>query len=756
MKPCHVFVRFLLAVFLVPAVMSAALAQPAGTASINGFVEDASSGETLIGANVYLSETEEGAATNTSGYFTMPGLAPGSYTLVCSYVGYTPYRTTVELEAGEELRLDIELVPKGVEIDEVVVRANRETAEDVRRLGGAQLDTELIKEAPAVLEPDVFRSLQLLPGVAASSDYSSGLYIRGGSPDQTLILLDNTTVYNPSHFFGLFSTFNPDAIKDVRLYKGAYPAEYGGRLGSVVDIYNKDGNRRRTGGNLSLGLLASRAMIEGPHPMGSWMLAVRRSTLEPLLGVLNRQEVEGIPEGFYFYDVNGKINLDVSGNDRFSLAFYAGTDNLEFPFSDDAQINVQYGNRTMSANWTHVFSDRLFSNLTVTGSRYFSTPRFEIAGTPFERDNTISDYSARGDLELALNENHELEVGFWGGHFDLLLADRFDGEETVNADIPSIYTYVYLQDTYEPNARWTIRGGLRGSYFERGGYLRWAPRLSAEYQPSTRVRLQAGYGRYHQFLTLISSEVFSGFDTWLTTGRGVAPAYGDQAAVGVKLELPQQVTVDVEGYFRTMEDLFELDPRISDVAGLEYNELFHFGEGYAYGAEFLLERRRGQLTGHLAYTYGITRRRYPDLNDGAYYPPKYDRTHDIKALLNYKLSDHWRVSMVFSWSTGQAYTRPTARYRLSRDPFQSGPRSVFMTSFNNRRLPAYHRLDLGISRMGRFFGVADYRLQLQLINAYSRRNIWFYLFEFEGDAVDRTEVPQIPVPLPNISFSLDF
>lgn len=733
-----------------------ASAQQDETASISGFVQDASTGETLIGANVYLEETESGAATNSSGYFTIPSLAPGSYTLICSYIGYRAFRREIELEADEQRRLTIELVPEEVAIDEVVVSAEEDIAEEMRRIGGAHLDTEVIKQAPAVLEPDVFRSLQLLPGVQAASDYSSGLYIRGGSPDQTLILLDNTTVYNPSHFFGLFSTFNPDAIKDVRLYKGAFPAEYGGRLGSVVDIHNKDGNRRSTHGGLSVGLLASRAIVEGPHPMGSWMLAVRRSTLEPLLAALNRQDVEGIPDGFYFYDVNGKLNLDLSQDDRFSVAFYAGTDNLDFPFSEDAQVNVRYGNRTMSANWTHIFSDRLFGNLTLTGSRYFSKPRFQIAGTPFQRNNTITDYSAKGDVELAAGEDHSIEAGFWAGHFDLSLQDQFDGEVTVDADIPSAYSYLYVQDTYEPTSRWTITGGLRGNFFARGSYLRWAPRLSVEYQPADGVRLQTGYGRYHQFLTLITNELFSGFDTWLTTGQDVPPAYGDQAALGVKFQLPREIDIDVEGYFRTMEELFELDPRLSDVAGLEYNELFHFGEGYAYGSELLLERRRGRLNGHLAYTFGVTRRQYPDINDGDYYPPKYDRTHDVTALLNYDITDHWRLSTVYKWATGQAYTRPTARYRLNNDPFQSQPRPVFVTSLNNRRLPPYHRLDVGVTRMGRFFGFADYRLQLQVINAYSRRNIWFYLFEFQQGEVERTEVPQIPIPLPNISFSLDF
>ncbi|MDE2996724.1 MAG: TonB-dependent receptor, partial [Bacteroidota bacterium] len=224
-----------------------------------------------------------GTATNNSGYYSLSGLVAGTHTLQVSYIGYEPLEFDVTLAAGETLRRDLDLEPLSLEVAEVVVTADADTEEEQRRLGVSKMPTATIRQLPTILEPDVFRSLQLLPGVKSASDFSSGLYIRGGSPDQTLILLDRTTVYNPTHFFGVFSTFNPDAIKDVRLYKGAYGSEYGGRIGSVVDIYNKDGNRRSRAGSVSLGLLASRAMIEGPHRKGSWMLALRRSTVEPLL-----------------------------------------------------------------------------------------------------------------------------------------------------------------------------------------------------------------------------------------------------------------------------------------------------------------------------------------------------------------------------------------------------------------------------------------------------------------------------------------
>ena len=298
--------------------------------ALSGYIKDADTGETLIAANIAILETNRGTTTNTLGYYTLTNLRPGSYTLAVSYIGYRPFSMELRLETGETRRLDIELEPEILSGEEIVVESTREQ-EALKNIGRAQITTQTIKELPAIFEADVFRSIQFLPGVKAASDFSSGLYIRGGSPDQTLILLDRTTVYNPSHFFGFFSTFNPDAIKDVRLYKGGYPPEYGGRLGSVLSIYNKDGNRNKTQATATLGMLASRAAIEGPIPNGSYMFAMRRSTLEPLLGAL-RANNDNIPSLFYFLDTNGKLNLDIGANDKFSLAFYSGKDRVDFPF----------------------------------------------------------------------------------------------------------------------------------------------------------------------------------------------------------------------------------------------------------------------------------------------------------------------------------------------------------------------------------------------------------------------------------------
>ena len=738
-------------------------------ASLRGYVRDASTGETLLQANVVVTETGEGTATNNAGYYTLRGLTPGTYTVAFSYIGFRTRTDTVTLAAGEERRLDVELVPADLEAEEVVVTGESDAEAMERQIGTDRLRTATVTELPSVLQPDVFRSLSLLPGVTTASDYSSNLYIRGGGPDQTLVLLDGTTVYNPTHFFGFFSTFNPDAIKDVQLYKGAYPAEYGGRLGSVVSIYNKDGNRRETTGGLSVGLLASRAYIEGPYgadedPAGSYMVAVRRSTLEPVLAALRGADVEGIPESFSFYDVNAKVNYDVGPDDKLSLALYGGQDFLDLQFQEQGRFDINYGNQTVSADWTHLFGDQVFSTLTVTGSRYRSTPVATLAGTQFTQENGVTDLSVNADVEYTPNEAHTVKGGLRTSTLAFTLRNTFDGTTTFDQRITGQRAAVYLQDTYEPNGTWTLRGGLRGTYFSRGGFWRFSPRLSVDYTLTPDVQLQAAYGRYHQFLTLETSELFTGFDTWLMADAGVPPSYGDQVAVGVKARLGPDWRLEVEGYGRTMRALFEQDPFLPDEAGVPYPERFHFGDGRAYGAEVLLRRQEGPLTGFLSYTLGRTERRFPNVNlseDGApqYYTPKYDRTHSLTLAANYRLTDAWRLSGTFNYNTGQAYTRPTLRYELVDDPFQppTEARNVLVSPFNNARLPAYHRLDLGVARTGRLFGVADYELQIQAINAYSRRNIWFYQYSSEDDGtLDRTEVPQIPVPIPNLSFSLTF
>lgn len=748
MKFLLIFLAFIVAGIL------PAQASSKNQASINGYITDESTGETLIGATVLIKDTDFGATTNTSGYYQIRGVPSGTFTLRVSYMGYATLEQEITLEAGDELRLDISLIPRGLELDELVVVSEREQ-EERRNIGRRNISTDLITQSPGVLQDDVFRSIQLLPGIAAASDFSSGLYIRGGSPDQTLIQLDQTTVYNPTHFFGFFSTFNPDAIKDVQVYKGTYPAEYGGRLGSVVDIYNKDGNRNEHGGVLSLGMLSSRVMTEGPVGNGSYMVAYRRSTLEPVLAVL-RNQVEGVPDSFYFYDLNAKFNYELDDHNRVSTAFYAGTDDVVLPFEEELNFDLRYGNQTFSTSWTHIASSNLFANFRLTGSRYFNYPFADIGGTEFERDNRVNELSLRADFDWLPAPRHELNAGIWGARLNFTLNDTFDDAPILESTINSWYTAAYLQNIWRPTPQWRINAGIRGEYFSRGDHWRLGPRLTTDYYLTENLRLQAGYGRYYQFLTLVTNEAFSGFDVWLTTDNNVPPAYGDQFAAGFKYEPFDNWEVELEGYYRTMNDLFELDPFQGGTGGFEYHELFRFGKGYAYGIEALVERSAGSVNGFIGYTYGKTRRKFPEFNQDRFFPPRYDRRHDITALVNYELSNSWQLSSTFTYQTGQAFTKPTGRTGLVNSPFQNTRTNTLIVGrVNASRMPAYNRLDISAIRRGNFFDWADSELQLQIINVYSRRNIWFYSYDFEENPPEVQQVPLLPI-LPSVTYTLNF
>jgi hypothetical protein len=738
-------------------------------ASVSGTVRDAETGETLVQATVLAEGTARGAATNRQGFYALTGLEAGAATLVFSYIGYEPVRETLTLAPGERRRLDVALQPATFEGGEVVVESEAPIEEE-KAVGVQEVPIRLIQQIPSAVENDLFRALQLLPGVKAASDFSSRLYIRGGSPDQTLILLDQTTVYNPTHFFGFFSTFNTDAIKDVRIYKGGYPAEYGGRLGSVIDVSNRDGNRNRLDGKVSVGLLASRVNAEGPFRLpatdmrGSWFLALRRSTLEPLLAALRESE-EFIPDGFYFYDVNGKVNLDVTPNDRLSIAGYAGVDDVRFPFAENARFDLRYGNQTGSVRYTRILSDRVFATLRLTGSRYFSFPEAEIAGTAFEQRNTIDDVSLKADVEWLASPRLELKGGAWGGDLRFRLNNFFDGQETLDSRIASRYGSGYVQATFRPTPPWILTGGLRASTFSAGDYLRWEPRFSVERKFGERVLAQVAYGRYYQYLALISNEAFSAFDVWVTTDDGVPPAYGDQFVLGLKTRPTANLGVDAEVYYRTLRDLFEIDPNLPDVAGLDYADIFRFGEGYATGLEIQVERPSGRVNGFVAYTLGFTQRKFvgaggepvnpgPD-GEPQYFSPKYDRRHDLSLVANLELGRGWTLTGTFVYATGQAYTRAISRYQAN-TPIGGVDGDALVTSGLNRaRLPAYHRADVGFTREGSFWGLGDYELRLQGINVYSRRNVWFYQFDFDDEPVTQEAIRMLPF-LPNVSLTVDF
>ncbi len=739
----------------------------AQTVDLRGTVRDAETGEPLFGATVRVEGLGplRGAATDERGRYAVPGLVPGASTVTASFVGYRETRRSVTLSAGDDRRLDFALAPEDAAVGEVDVEARAAAAVSLERV-----DLALVQELPTAFEADLFRSIQLLPGVKAANDFSSALYIRGGSPDQTLVLLDGATVYNPTHFFGFFSTFNTDAVGDVRLYKGAYPSTYGGRLGSVVDVRTRAGERDRLRGSATLGLLASRAGLEGPLPglPGTFALHARRSTLEPVLAVLRDQlDADGIPESFAFYDVNGTVALDLSPRDRVRASAYAGRDRVAVPFGDDARFNLDYGNQTGSVAYDRVLSERASAQLGVVATRYVSDPVGEIAETAFRQPNTVTEWAARATADWQLSARLGVSAGARVGRFVLDFESEFNGDVGSSLRNPATVGSAFVQGRWLAGP-WAATGGVRVEAFqnraddrlddrdpEAATFVRFAPHVevSRVVGPAT---VQLAAGRYHQFLSLVSNEAFSGFDTWLTTGPGVAPQASEQVVLGVEAPIGTSVRLDVEVYGRTLRELFDTRPEVQDVSGLDYAQLFRFGEGYAGGLEVLVEKGRGRLTGLVGYTLGVTRRRYPaEPAFRDFFPPKYDRLHDLTAVAQLALGRGWSATVAGAYATGQAYTVPGRRYRVGGLPFAEDALDALDSDrLNNTRLPAYHRVDVGATKEGRLLGARS-ELRLQVVNVYNRRNLWFETYDFDADPVEVGQVRQLPI-LPNVSLSLDW
>lgn len=731
-------------------------------ASIEGFIKDAETGRLLLNANIMVRETRRGIATDTTGFFAINNIKPGRYTLVCSYMGYQVWEERVTLERGESLNLDVKLRPANVAMREIIVQPENNSS-TLKHIGRQQLSTELITHMP-VFEADVFQSVQFLPGVQSSSDFSSNLYIRGGNPGQTLVLFDSNTIYKPTHFFGFFSAFNTDVIRSVNLYKGAYPATYGDRLGSVLKIDSKTGNSNRLGGSLTAGMLASRLMVEGPAgKKASWYLAARRSTIGPVLDML-RNSTSGIPEDYHFYDLNGKFDLVPSLKNRFSLSLYAGEDKILFPVTEQASLTMNYGNQSARASWEHLYSPTFSSQFSISGTHYFNTSGYSIAGFTHGRFNEIYELHAEGEIDSQPASWLQVSAGAKFGVTRLSLGDKALKNGTFSKNIENKLVTAYVHQVWELSDSWQVKPGLRFNYAMHGAYLRLDPRFSIQYAPGSRFSIHASYGRYHQFLSLIANEAFAGFDMWLSTSENIPPSKAHQFALGINTIPLKAVSFDLEVYFKRMDGLFELNPFRSNWAGLAYDDLLRTGEGYSYGVEAILEKKAGFITGYIGYALGYAWQKFPGFNRGVvnqsgterYYPPKYDRRHDLTFILNFQLSPQWKITSAFSYASGQAFTKALGRYAVNNSPFNPGARNVLTVGrVNAERLPAYHRLDISVSKTGTFLGQAETEIQLYVLNVYSRRNIWFYNYYFEENPVRQIEVTLLPV-LPALSYSIKF
>ncbi len=724
-------------------------------AVISGYVKDSLSGETVIGATIRVRLLKRGAITNKSGYFALHLPSETDLKIEISSLGYKTILRQVHLAPNQKLNESFLLAPESIQGGEITVETDKEKDErEAPQVSRVAIKPSQVASLPKAGESDIFRILQLIPGVQTISEISAGLYIRGGSPDQNLILLDGSVLYNPNHFFGFFSTFNSDAIKDVELIKGGYPAEYGGRLSAVLNVTDKDGDLYNTNGKVTLGLISSRGTIETPIGDGAITLSARRTYIDLVLDATGLTKSLGIPD-YHFYDINGKFTQTLSPKDKIAVSGYGGSDNLTFNDGKAASsVGLNWGNQSGNASWTHLFSSELFTKFNFNGSHYFSTLNFGLGENSFNFDNQIYDYTFHGDLEYFVGSTQEIKTGIQLSqyHFRLKISQ---GNNPPNSDInlTPLYAAAYISDEWKPDERWAITPGLRIDGISSRKELGIDPRIAVRYILSPDITLKASYGIYHQYLKLASNPLFTASDIWLPVDSTQAASRADQYVLGVSTAPFDGFTFDVETYYKNFTNLVELRPNV--IGGSRLSDVFFVGNGFSYGIEFFLQKRVGDLTGWIGYTLAYTRRKFPDIDNGGEFPPTYDRRNDVNLVLTYHLNDRWTLGSTFVYATGQAYSQTTALYNAE-EPDYNGKLIPIDGTKNGLRLEPYHRLDVsGTYSFCLFSEKRNAELNFDIYNVYNHRNVWFRRIDTSTDPAVSEDVRLLPI-LPTFGLQIKF
>ncbi len=773
-------------------------AQEKTHATLTGFVYDKETGEALIGATVLIDGTTTGASTNHSGFFSIPGVRDERVSLVVRYFGYIAQTIPLKVNFNTPNQKIIYLVPDAIEFEEIVVTGKKTgTAQEMfeEPVSNVKLTGQAIRKLPQLLESDLMRSLQTLPGVVPLSDYSSQLYIRGGTPDQNLYLVDGADVYNPEHAFGLFSTFNTESIKNVTLSKGGFGAKYGGRLSSVLDITNLDGNRYKTTGTSTVSLLAAKATIQ--TPLGSWgsLSGSFRRTYLDLIRATSESLKEDIPD-YYFYDGTLKLFADINSNNKLTLSFFSSRDDLRYRFnekSDDSDgINYNWGNRTFSLKWTTLFNASIFADFWITTSRFDSDLK-TLQITEVDK-NKMSDISMKANLEWLVSPKWDLLFGIEQKFIKPDYSYEFDGG-LVHVQGNRSHQSAYSQATYRPHNRWVLEAGLRiDRFLSDANFTEISPRYAIKYKLDDTQNLKLAGGIYRQYLHRVP-RFFVG-DIWVSTDKNIKPSKSIHTIASYEKWLDAGFSFQTELFYKTYTNLNSFNQFIAtdlesdgvdDEGRTLYTNtrnLFDVGNGNSKGFELMLKKDGGIVTGWAAYTYSVTKWEVEGINQNNEYNPRHDRTHVANLVLNTELDklwdllwkgnvqkrkNRWLMSLNFVYSSGQPITTPNSVYLSGGTPDAGNDGvtgdggnisfSLYPSDINSARLPAYIRTDISVTRELTYekFTLSPY---VQIFNLFNRKNIWFVTYEDDSKETDRIKpkyekVTMFPL-LPTIGVTITF
>ncbi|GAB2474987.1 TonB-dependent receptor [Hymenobacter qilianensis] len=744
------FVQSLLFLLILCTLPQLALAQ--ATVTLSGFVRDATDQGVLPGASVAVPALNTGVTADERGFYSLP-LPAGRYTVVISFIGYET--VTREINVNRTQRISFVLPLAANELGEVIVEGSGTLEQKLQttQMSVERLTTREAKLLPALFgEVDLLKTLQLKPGVQNGGEGTSGLFVRGGSSDQNLYLLDEAVVYNPSHLFGLFSVFNPDAVQSVDLYKGGFPAQFGGRLSSVVDVKLREGNTKKLGVSGGLGLISSRLTMEGPivKDKGSFIVSGRRTYFDVFTRQINKLNVDD-PEynpipNYYFADYNAKANYKLGAKDQIFLTGYYGRDVFGFNSAGSFNFDFTWGNTVGALRWNHVFSPKLFVNTTASFTRYEYDVTNKIDQFSFNLASDIRDIALRTDFEYQPNERHTLKFGATATDHIFGVGRLQAGSDDGRLDIGSDVSYrgqeaaLYASDNFKPTDKLQLEYGLRLTGFQSGSdrYAGLEPRAAARYSLTPNTSLKASYALMYQYVHLVTNSGASlPTDIWYPSRESVKPQRSQQVATGVSFLLGGgQFLLTNEVYYKWAQNQIDFKDGAQLFVNPDLDEEFLFGKGWSYGNELYLEKKTGRTTGWIGYTLAWSQRRFAPqrgttgINNGDDFYPTYDRRHNLTVVLLHQLTERLNLTGSFVYSSGAPTTLPQGRFVFQEVYGAEAVAVPIYPARNSYRLAPYHRLDLGLvwnMKPNRWFDESD--LTFSVYNSYNRRNPYFVYFD---------------------------